>query len=80
MLSQKTRYTIRALQHLADHYREGPIRLDAIAEAQNIPRKFLTVILSEMGREGLVVSTRGRDGAMSWLCRRSISAMATSSG
>jgi Rrf2 family protein len=62
MLSQRTRYTIRALQHLADHYREGPIRLDAIAEAQNIPRKFLTVILSEMGREGLVVSTRGRDG------------------
>ncbi|MFN5782284.1 MAG: RrF2 family transcriptional regulator [Novosphingobium sp.] len=62
MLSQKTRYTIRALQHLADHWRQGPIRLDAIAEAQNIPRKFLTVILSEMGREGLVVSTRGRDG------------------
>jgi Rrf2 family protein len=62
MLSQKTRYTIRALQHLADEYRQGPIRLDAIAEAQNIPRKFLTVILSEMVREGLVNSTRGRDG------------------
>jgi Rrf2 family protein len=38
------------------------LALHAIAEAQNIPRKFLTVILSEMGREGLVVSTRGRDG------------------
>lgn len=62
MLSQKTRYTIRALQHLADEHRNGPIRLDAIAEKQNIPRKFLTVILSEMVREGLVVSTRGRDG------------------
>ena len=62
MLSQKTRYTIRALQHLADEWRKGPIRLDVIAEAQNIPRKFLTVILSEMVREGLVVSTRGRDG------------------
>lgn len=62
MLSQKTRYTIRALQHLADEYRQGPIRLDAIAEAQNIPRKFLTVILAEMVREGLVDSTRGRDG------------------
>ncbi|MCZ8324244.1 MAG: Rrf2 family transcriptional regulator [Sphingomonadaceae bacterium] len=62
MLSQKTRYTIRALQHLADHWREGPIRLDAIAEAQNIPRKFLTVILAEMVREGLINSTRGRDG------------------
>ena len=62
MLSQKTRYTIRALQHLADTYGDGPVRLDAIADAQNIPRKFLTVILSEMAREGIVVSQRGREG------------------
>lgn len=62
MLSQKTRYTIRALQHLADNWRQGPVRLDAIAEIQNIPRKFLTVILSEMVREGLVISHRGREG------------------
>ena len=62
MLSQKTRYTIRALQHLADTYGDGPVRLDAIADTQNIPRKFLTVILSEMAREGIVVSQRGREG------------------
>lgn len=62
MLSQKTRYTIRALQHLADHYLEGPVRLDEIAETQNIPRKFLTVILSELAREGIVTSQRGRAG------------------
>lgn len=62
MLSQKTRYTIRALQHLADNWQQGPVRLDAIAETQNIPRKFLTVILSEMVREGVVISHRGREG------------------
>lgn len=62
MLSQKTRYTIRALQHLADTWGKGSVRLDAIAESQNIPRKFLTVILSEMAREGIVISHRGRDG------------------
>ncbi|ABD26171.1 transcriptional regulator, BadM/Rrf2 family [Novosphingobium aromaticivorans DSM 12444] len=62
MLSQKTRYTIRALQHLADTWGQGAVRLDAIAEKQNIPRKFLTVILSEMAREGIVISHRGRDG------------------
>lgn len=62
MLSQKTRYTIRALQHLADNWRQGPVRLDAIAIKQNIPRKFLTVILSEMVREGIVISHRGREG------------------
>ena len=38
------------------------MRLDTIAETQNIPRKFLTVILAEMVRGGLVNSTRGRDG------------------
>lgn len=62
MLSQKTRYAIRALQHLADKVGQGPIQLAEIAEAQKIPAKFLTVILSEMSREGLVISQRGRDG------------------
>jgi len=62
MLSQKTRYAIRALQHLADTYGQGSVQLAEIAEAQNIPAKFLTVILSEMSREGLVISQRGRDG------------------
>ena len=62
MLSQKTRYAIRALQHLADHHRGGLIPLSDIAAEQNIPAKFLTVILSELGREGLVTAVRGREG------------------
>ncbi|MBA4050982.1 MAG: Rrf2 family transcriptional regulator, partial [Erythrobacter sp.] len=66
MLSQKTRYAIRAMQHLADHYGEGPVQLAAIAETQKIPAKFLTVILSELARSGLVESLRGRDGGY-WL-------------
>lgn len=66
MLSQKTRYAIRAMQHLADSYGKGPIQLAAIADAQKIPAKFLTVILSELTRSGLVDSQRGRDGGY-WL-------------
>jgi Rrf2 family protein len=66
MLSQKTRYAIRALQHLADQYSQGPVPLTEIAEKQNIPSKFLTVILSELSREGLVATQRGRDGGY-WL-------------
>ena len=69
MLSQRTRYTIRALLHLADRYGEGPVQLSEIAAAQNIPPKFLTVMLSQMIREGLVASRRGRDGGY-WLARR----------
>ena len=66
MLSQKTRYAIRAMQHLADHYGDGPVQLGEIAEAQKIPAKFLTTILSELGRSGVVESQRGRDGGY-WL-------------
>jgi len=62
MLSQKTRYAIRAMQHLADRYGEGPVRLAEIAEAQKIPANFLTVILSELSRYGIVESQRGKDG------------------
>ena len=66
MLSQKTRYAIRAMQHLADRYGDGPVQLVEIAEAQKIPAKFLTTILSELGRSGVVESQRGRDGGY-WL-------------
>ena len=62
MLSQKTRYAIRAMQHLADRYGGGPVQLADIAAEQNIPAKFLTVILSELSRSGIIESTRGREG------------------
>ena len=68
MLSQRTRYAIRALLHLGDHYGEGPIQLAEIAEKQNIPGKFLTVILSEMKRAGFVETMRGKEGGY-WLSR-----------
>ncbi len=68
MLSQRTRYTIRALLHLADRYGEGPVQLSEIAERQNIPAKFLTVMLSSMRRAGLVETMRGREGGY-WLAR-----------
>jgi Rrf2 family protein len=68
MLSQRTRYAIRALQHLADRFGEGPVQLIEISEAQNIPAKFLTVILSEMKRAGLVETLRGKEGGY-WLAK-----------
>ena len=68
MLSQRTRYTIRALLHLADRYGEGPVQLAEIAQAQNLPAKFLTVILSQMRRAGLVETLRGREGGY-WLAK-----------
>ena len=66
MLSQKTRYAIRAIQHLADRFGQGPVPLGEIAATQKIPANFLTTILSELSRVGIVASRRGRDGGY-WL-------------
>jgi Rrf2 family protein len=42
------------------------VQLAEIAEAQKIPANFLTTILSELGRFGIVASMRGKDGGY-WL-------------
>lgn len=44
------------------------MQLTEIAERQNIPPKFLTVILSEMKRAGLIETLRGKEGGY-WLAR-----------
>lgn len=54
--------------HLADRYGQGPVQLSEIALAQNIPPKFLTVMLSQMSREGMIGTRRGREGGY-WLAK-----------
>ncbi len=44
------------------------MQLSEIAEKQNIPAKFLTVMLSSMRRAGLVETLRGREGGY-WLAK-----------
>ena len=60
MLSQRARYALKALINLAgaDGWRQVP----TIAEQEEIPRKFLEVIMSDLRKLGLVESTRGKSG------------------
>jgi Rrf2 family protein len=57
----KADYAIRALLTLtADG--GGPIAGSALADAQQIPVKFLESILAELRRSGIITSTRGPEG------------------
>lgn len=47
---------------------EGPVKADQIAQAQEIPLKFLESILLDLRNGGLVHSRRGVDGGY-WLAR-----------
>lgn len=62
MLSQKSRYGLRALVELA---RAGPARQVTAAELAlraDAPRKFLEAILLELARRNLIHSRRGKFG------------------
>jgi Rrf2 family protein len=61
-VSAKADYAIRATAELAAAEGSGQLRADRIAEAQEIPIKFLESILLELKHAGIVRSQRGADG------------------
>ncbi|MDA5194770.1 RrF2 family transcriptional regulator [Govanella unica] len=68
MISQKAKYALRALLALAKASERaaagepGILLISEIAEAQNIPKKFLEQILLDLKHDGLVASRRGKQG------------------
>ena len=67
-ISAKVDYAVRAAVELAAVTEEGPVKGDTIAEAQDIPLKFLENILGELKHVGIVNSRRGAQGGY-WLNR-----------
>ena len=61
-ISAKADYAVRAALELAAAGEACPLKTEAIAQAQGVPRKFLEGILGDMRRAGLVVSRRGGQG------------------
>ena len=62
-VSAKTEYACIAILELAARYHSSdPARVRDLAEAHNIPSRFLVQILLQMKSSGLVVSTRGKAG------------------
>ena|SRR5436190_2222447 len=66
-VSAKVDYAVRAAVELAAA-ESPPLKGEAIAQAQDIPLKFLENILGELKHAGLVRSQRGTDGGY-WLAR-----------
>ncbi|WP_328929839.1 Rrf2 family transcriptional regulator [Streptomyces sp. NBC_00190] len=61
-ISARADYAVRAALQLAASQGDGPVKAEAIADAQDIPHKFLEGILNDMRRGGLVLSQRGGNG------------------
>jgi Rrf2 family protein len=62
-LSSKLEYALLALVELASSYNQGEsLQIQQIADAQNIPKRYLEQLLATLRRGGLINSTRGVKG------------------
>ena len=62
MMSKKCKYAFKALTHLAKSYPDTHCQTAEIARVENIPRKFLELILLDLKKGGFVNSKQGAGG------------------
>lgn len=65
MLTQKSKYALKALAVLAKEYGQGPVLISDIAHRENIPHKFLELILLDLKNHGWLHSKKGKGGGYS---------------
>ena len=61
-ISARTMYGLRALVTLAGARSSDPMSIQAIAEEEDLPHKFLEGIMGDLKRGGFVLSRRGANG------------------
>ncbi len=61
-ISQKGLYALQALMMLARHYKKSAVKIREIAYEENLPEKFLELILLELKNARMVESVRGAHG------------------
>jgi len=61
-VSQKGLYALQAMMVLTRRYAQGAIRIRDIAYEENLPEKFLELILLELKNARIVESVRGANG------------------
>ena len=62
MISSKGRYALRVMVDMAEHQKDGFLRLNDIAERQQISRKYLESIMNLLCKNALVESSVGKAG------------------
>lgn len=61
-LSTRGRYACRAMLELVDHYGNGSLSIDRIAESQRISKRYLEHIFARLRKADIVEGMRGSKG------------------
>lgn len=62
MFSAKAHYGLKAIIYLAKNTGKGPIQAKEIAVTQNVPVRYLELLLSQLKKARLINSNRGKLG------------------
>lgn len=62
MLTNTGTYALRAMIYLAARAGEGPVRVDDVSAALDVPRNYLSKVLHALVKEGALQSLRGPHG------------------
>ena len=62
MLNQTAEYALRTAVYLAEQRDRGPVAAGELASQLGIPQNYLSKILHQLARDGLLVSQRGKTG------------------
>lgn len=64
MVSKTAKYALRAVAFLAQRSLAdgGWVRIDDVAEELDVPRNYLSKVMHQLGRAGILESTRGPGG------------------
>jgi len=65
-LSKSSQYAIRILAYMADQKDSQILSATELSEKLEIPYKYLTKLMTDIVKAGLVISVRGRDGGYSF--------------
>jgi Rrf2 family protein len=62
MLSRKAQYALKALLLLAERHGHGPVAISELAERDDMPVKFLELVLLQLKHRGILASRKGKGG------------------
>ncbi len=65
LFSTKAEYGVRLMVELGRQRGTGPVSLNSVAEAENLPLSYLEHLVAKLRKAGLVTSTRGAHGGYS---------------
>ena len=70
MLAISTKYAIKALLHLARHYPDSFVQVNALSQETDVPGPYLSKIVKTLAAKGLVETRRGILGGVKFPVNR----------